>query len=67
MNRLIYFVPKQFTGIYHLVREAVEAGKIIVHKVDVKDNLANLLTKLVPAHRHKCLRSKIMFLEDKEW
>ena len=52
---------------YHLVREAVAAGKIIVHKVDGEDNLADLLTKSVPAHRRKYLRSKIMFLEDKEW
>ena len=52
---------------YHLVREAVAAGKIIVHKVDGKDNLADLLTKSVPAHRRKYLRSKIMFSEDKEW
>ena len=46
---------------YHLVREAVAAGKIIVHKVNGKDNLANLLTKLVPEHRRKYLRYKIMF------
>ena len=52
---------------YHLLREAVAAGKIIVHKVDGKDNLANLLTNSVPAHRRKYLRSKIMFSEDKEW
>ena len=51
---------------YHLVREAVTTGKIIVHKVESKDNLANLLTKSVPAHRRKYIRSKIMFLEDKE-
>ena len=54
---------------YHLVREAVVAGEKIVHKdkVDSKDNLADLLMKSVPAHRQKYLRSKIMFLEDKEW
>ena len=52
---------------YYLVREAVATGKIIVHKVDSKDNLADLLTKSVPAHRHKYLRSKTLFSEDKEW
>ena len=52
---------------YHLVREAVAAGKITVNKVEGKDNLANLLTKPVPAHRRKYLRSKILFSEDKEW
>ena len=43
---------------FHLVREAVAAEKIIVHKVDSKDNLADLLTKSVPAHRRKYLKSK---------
>ena len=52
---------------FHLVREAVAAEKIIVHKVNSKDNLADLLTKSVPAHRRKYLRSKIMFSEDGEW
>ena len=52
---------------YRLVREAVAAGKIIVHKVDSKGNLADLLTKSVPADRRKYLRSKIIFTEDKEW
>ena len=32
---------------YHLTQEAVAAEKIIVHKVDGKDNLTNLMTKLV--------------------
>ena len=41
---------------YHLVREAVAAGKIIIHKVDGRDNLADLLTKSVPVHRRKYLR-----------
>ena len=52
---------------YHLVREAVAAEKIIFHKVDGKDYLANLLTNLFPAHRRKYLRSKTMFSENKEW
>ena len=52
---------------FFLVREAVTAEKMIVHKVDNKDNLANLLTKSLPAHTCKYLRSKIMLLEDKEW
>ena len=33
---------------FHLVREAVAAEKIIVHKVDDKDNLADLFAKSVP-------------------
>ena len=52
---------------YHLLREAVVAKKIVFHKVDEKDNLADLLKKFVPAHRRQHLRSRIMFLEDKEW
>ena len=75
MSRLTYFATMRlfiktlpFLSIrFHLVREAVAAEKIIVDKVDSKDNLADLLTKSVLAHRRKYLRSKIMFSEDKEW
>ena len=49
---------------FHLVREAVAAGKMVVLKVDGKENLADLLTKSVPGHRRKYLRSKIMFTEE---
>ena len=35
----------------HLVCEAVMAGKMVVLKVDRKENLANLLTKSVPGYR----------------
>ena len=49
---------------YHLVREAVAAGKMVVYKVDSKENLADLLTKSVPGHRRKYLRSKIMFSDE---
>ena len=50
---------------YHLVREAVAARKMVVFKVDGNENLANLLTKSVPGHRRKYLRSKIMFSEER--
>ena len=46
---------------YHLVWEAVAAAKMVVFKVDGKENLADLLTKFVPGHKRKYLRSKIMF------
>ena len=49
---------------FHLVREAVAAGKMVVLKVDGKENLADLLTKSVPGYRRKYLRSKIMFTEE---
>ena len=51
---------------FHLVREAVAAGKMVVFKVDGKENLADLLTKSVPGYRRKYLRSKIMFTEEEE-
>ena len=51
---------------YHLVREAVAARKMVVFKVDGKENLADLLTKSVPGHRRKYLRSKIMFSEKEQ-
>ena len=51
---------------FHLVREAVAAGKMVVLKVDGKENLADLLTKSVPGYRRKYLRSKIMFTEESE-
>ena len=48
---------------YHLVWEAVAAGKMVVFKVDGKENLAYLLTKLVLGHKRKYPRSRIMFSE----
>ena len=50
---------------YHLVREAVAAGKMVVFKVDNKENLVDLLTKSVLGHRRKYLRSRIMFSEER--
>ena len=50
---------------FHLVREAIAAGKMVVFKVDEKENLANLLTKSVPGHRRKFLRL-IMFSEEED-
>ena len=46
---------------YHLVR----AGNMVVFKVDGNENLADLLTKSVPGHRRKYLRSKIMFSKER--
>ena len=51
---------------FHLVREAVAAGKMVVCKVDRKENLADFLTKSVPGYRRKYLRSKIIFTEEEE-
>ena len=51
---------------FHLVREAVAAGKMVDFKVDGSKNLADLLTKSVPGHRRKYLRSKIMFTEEEK-
>ena len=51
---------------FHLVREAVAAGKMVVFEADGKENLADLLTKLVPGHRRKYLRSKIMFTKEED-
>ena len=48
----------------HLVREAVAAEKMVVLKVDGKENLADLLSKSVPGYRRKYLRSKIMFTKE---
>ena len=45
---------------YYLVREAVAAGKMVIFKVD-GENLADVLSKSVPSHRRKYLRSRIMF------
>ena len=49
---------------FHLVREAVAAEKMVVLKIDGNENLADLLTKSVPCHRRKYLRSKIMFSKE---
>ena len=49
---------------FHLVREAVAAGKMVVSNIDRNENLADLLTKSVPGHRRKYLRSKIMFTKE---
>ena len=34
---------------FHTVREMVASGAVIPYKVDTKDNLADLLTKALPA------------------
>ena len=39
---------------------------MVVFKVDRRENLADLLTKLEPGHKRKYLRSKIMFTEEEE-
>ena len=49
-----------------LVREAVAAGKMVVFKVDGRENVVDLLTKSVPGQTRKYLRSKIMFTEEEE-
>ena len=51
---------------FHLVREAVATGKMLFFKVDAKEKLADLLTKLVPGHRWKYLRLKIMFTKEED-
>ena len=51
---------------FHLVCEAVAAGEMVVFEVDKRENLADLLTKLVPGHRRKYLRLRIMFTEEGE-
>ena len=51
---------------FHLARKAVAAGKMVVFKVDRKENLADLLTKSEPGHRQKYLRLKIMFTKEED-
>ena len=51
---------------FHLVYEAVAAGKMVFFKIDRNENLANLLTKSVPGHRQKYLRSNIMLTKEDE-
>jgi hypothetical protein len=48
---------------FHRVRECVASNILIPHKVDTNSNLADLLTKSLPAHKRVILRSKIMFTE----
>ena len=60
------FKQKHNSICFHLVREAVAAEKMVVFKVDGKENIADLLTKSVPGYRRKYLRSKIMFTEEEE-
>ena len=45
---------------YHRVRECVAAGILIIHKVDSRFNLADILTKSLPNLDRKRLRSYIM-------
>ena len=46
---------------YHRVRECVAASILIVHKVDSKYNLADILTKSLPAAQRLEMRKRIMF------
>ena len=49
---------------FHLVQESVAAGKMVVLKVDGKENLADLLTISVLGLTWKYLRSKIMLTKE---
>ena len=46
---------------FHRVRECVAASILIVHKVDSKYNLADILTKSLPAAQRLEMRKRIMF------
>jgi hypothetical protein len=46
---------------FHRVRECVASGMMVVHKVDTKFNLADILTKSLPAVTRVGLRRQIMF------
>ena len=48
---------------FHRVRECVAGGIMIVHKVDTKFNLSDILTKSLPAALRIELRKRIMFCE----
>ena len=48
---------------FHRVRECVAVGIILVHKVDSSHNLADILTKSLPAHERVNLRKKIMYCD----
>ena len=48
---------------YHTVRECVAAGIMVVHWVDSKYNLADILTKSLPASSRIFLRSHIMYTD----
>ena len=45
---------------YHFVREQVEAGTIILKKVDTKDNLADIFTKPLDRQQFNNMASNIM-------
>ena len=49
---------------FHRVRECVAAGIQVMHKVDSADNLSDILTKSLPAHIRKRLRSFIMYIRN---
>ena len=58
------FKRKHNSICFHLVCKAGAAGKMMIFKVDRKENLADFLTKLVPGHRRKYLRLKIIFTKE---
>jgi hypothetical protein len=45
---------------YHFVREQVEAGTIVLKKVDTKDNLADVFTKALDKTQYQKIISNIM-------
>jgi hypothetical protein len=49
---------------YHFIRDAVAQGTIIPDYMDTTDNLADLLTKALPAPRHLDLCSRIGLLSE---
>ena len=45
---------------YHFVREQVEAGTIVLKKIDTKENLADVFTKPLDRHQFNAIVSNIM-------
>jgi len=49
---------------FHRVRECVASEILIVHKVDFTFNLADILTKSLPAKQRVELRKRIMYTDE---
>ena len=41
---------------YHAVRQLIEQGQVVVHKIDTHDNVADMCTKALPPTVHKKFR-----------
>ncbi|KAE8240491.1 hypothetical protein A4X13_0g7775 [Tilletia indica] len=58
-NRAAFGKSKHFDIKYHFTRQRVQRGELTVTRVDTDDNLADILTKVLPRGKQELARSRL--------